>query len=315
MTPRAAVIGAGLMGSGIAGVLARGGSTVTLIDTNKEMLESGLARLAEAQQILIETDRLSADDGDAAYRRISTTTQIEAACGDADLVVEAVSEDLELKQRLFGKLDSVCPDYTILATNTSGLSIFKIADATRRKDRVVGLHFWNPPHVIPLVEVTKGADTSDATAASMMELCRTLGKQPILVRHEIPGFVGNRLQFALLREALHLVAEGVVSPEDVDLAVTAGPGLRYGLLGPLRTADLGGLDVFSAISRYLWPELSTETGAASAMHELVDAGKLGVKTGEGFYEYGEDELKRITAERDRVLLGFLDVIDREVKDE
>jgi 3-hydroxybutyryl-CoA dehydrogenase len=179
---------------------------------------------------------------------------------------------------------------------------------TRRPDRVAGLHFWNPPHLIPLVEVTKGKRTSGASAKLLLDVCRRLGKRPVLVKHDVPGFIGNRLQFAVIREALHILSQGIASAEDIDTAMTAGPGLRYGLLGPLRTADLGGLDIFLAISQYLFPELSCEKTAPKALRRLVDKGRLGAKSGRGFYSYSRTELPRILAQRDRVLLGFLKIL-------
>jgi 3-hydroxybutyryl-CoA dehydrogenase len=242
---------------------------------------------------------------------VRATTALETGCEGVDLLVEAISEDLDLKREMFGRFDALCPAEAVFATNTSGLSITEIARATNRADRVVGMHFWNPPHIIPLVEVTRGEATSDETADLLMAVCRRLGKRPILVRHDIPGFVGNRLQFAVVREALHLLAEGVASAEDIDTAMTAGPGLRYGLLGPLRTADLGGLDVFLAISGYLFAQLNASPEPPALLSELVEAGKKGAKTGEGIYQYGNEVVGRYLAQRDRVLLGFLEVLKRE----
>lgn len=315
MNDLVAVIGAGLMGAGIAGEFARGGYRVVLVDTHEGALEKGLQSLKHALQTLLDVGHVSLEQATSALASVQVTTDLEKACSEVGMLIEAVPENMVMKKEMFEKFDKFCLSDTILASNTSGLSISEIASATQRPEKVVGVHFWNPPHVVPLVEVTKGKRTSDATAEHMMQVCKSLGKKPILVQHDIPGFVGNRLQYAVVREALHLVALGVASPEDIDLAMTAGPGLRYGLLGPLRTADLGGLDVFHAISEYLCAELSSEQGASSVLKDLVAQGKLGAKTGEGFYKYSGDELAKFLARRDRVLLGFLDVLKREGGDE
>lgn len=306
-----AVIGAGTMGSGIAGLFARAGCDVRLADVNQEALDRGADLLGRAHQALIDAGLLSSGQAAGASGRIRLTTCVDEACDGVELLVEAVSEDLALKQEMFARFDAACPAAAVLASNTSGLSITKIASATGRPGAVAGMHFWNPPHLIPLVEVTKGNETDDATAALLVEVSRRIGKRPVLVRHDIPGFVGNRLQFAVFREALHLLSEGIASAEDIDTAMTAGPGLRYGLLGPLRTSDLGGLDVFHAISSYLLAELSAAGRPPELLGKMVEAGKLGAKSGQGFYAYGEEDLGRILAERDRVLLGFLKVLGGE----
>lgn len=308
---RVAVVGAGTMGPGIAGLFAGAGCAVRLADLSDALLEGGMARLRMGQQALVEAGLLSQEGAEATLGRVEPTTSLEAGCEGADLLVEAISEDLALKQEMFERFDTFCPEEAVFATNTSGLSITAIAGATRRPERVAGMHFWNPPHIIPLVEVTRGAATSDETADLLMAACRRVGKRPILVRHDIPGFVGNRLQFAVVREALHLLAEGVASAEDIDTAMTAGPGLRYGFLGPLRTADLGGLDVFRAIGAYLFAELNSSPQPPPVLEELVAAGRLGAKAGEGFYRYSEADLARFLKQRDRVLLGLLEVLKRE----
>ena len=311
MERKVAVIGSGLMGAGIAGEFARAEHEVALVDTNAAALEHGMRSLEQAQQTLVDAGIVTETEAVAATDRIRPTSELSEACADTGLVIEAIYEDLALKQEVFSDLDRLSAGDTILASNTSGLSISRIAEATGRPEKIVGMHFWNPPHIVPLVEVTKGTATADETADEVIAVCRRLGKKPILVRHDIPGFVGNRLQFAVFREAIHLVEQGVASPEDIDLAMTAGPGLRYGLLGPMRTADLGGLDVFHAISGYLNKELNSAVTTSPALEKLVDQGKLGAKSGEGFYTYGNDDLDDVLAVRDRILLGFLEVLKRE----
>ena len=306
-----AVVGAGTMGPGIAGNFARAGWEVRLVDLTHDSLQRGMDRLRDAQNVLVEAHLLSTQEAAGALERIDPLVDLGRACDKVQLVVEAAPEDLAVKQELFRAFGALCPPGAVLASTTSGLSITKLADASGRPALVAGMHFWNPPHIIPLVEVIKGAETSDATANLLMEMGRRIGKRPILIQRDVPGFVGNRLQFAVLREALYLLSEGVATAEDIDAAMTMGPGLRYGLLGPLRTADLGGLDVFQAITTYLFPALDASRRAPELLTKLVSEGKLGAKTGAGLHEYPEAHLSEILAQRDRVLLGFLSVLKEE----
>lgn len=302
------------MGAGIAGLFAHAGCKVSLVDLSESLLQRGWRLLEMGQAALLDAGLREEGDAEADQKRITTTTRLDEACEGVDLLVEAISEDLDLKREMFGKFDKMCPAEAILATNTSGLSISAISTATRNSGRVAGMHFWNPPHIIPLVEVTKGDETSDETAQALMDVSRLLSKKPILVRQDVPGFVGNRLQFAVVREALHLLAEGVASAEDIDTAMTAGPGIRYGFMGPLRTADLGGLDVFRAISEYLFTALNSSGDAPPYLSNLVEAGKLGAKSGEGFYQYGAEDAPRFLTRRDRALLGMLKALSKEEGD-
>ncbi len=305
------VVGAGTMGAGIAGMFARRGCCVHLVDLSDALLDRARARLRLGQEALVEAGLLCSRDADASESRVTTTTDLAEACDGSDFLLEAVTEDLALKQELFSAFDRLCPHDTVLATNTSGLSVTAIAGATGRPEKVGGMHFWNPPHLIPLVEVIRADTTSDETAERLKAVAIGLNKKPIMVRRDIPGFVGNRLQFAVVREALHLLQEGVASAEDIDTAMTAGPGLRYSFLGPLRTADLGGLDVFRAISSYLFASLSVDREAPEALHALVEDGKLGAKTGAGFYRYSNADLGRFIQHRDRTLLRLTEVLEAE----
>ena len=310
-----AVIGAGTMGAGIAGEFARAGCMVRMLDRDMECLDRGMNLLCRSQETLVQTKLTTTRKIRAAMKRVKPTLDLEEACDSVHLLVECIAEDLSLKQQMFERFDRLCPKCTVLASNTSGLSITKIAAATTRPAKVAGFHFWNPPHVIPLVEVIKGRRTSAPTADLLMDVARRLGKRPILVRRDVPGFVGNRLQFAVMREAFHLLAEGIASAEDIDAAMTSGPGLRWGAIGPLRTADLAGLDVFHAISSYLFAQLNSKTTPPDMLADLVKKGKLGAKSGAGFYSYPPRKRDAILRRRDRVVLEFLKVLrgDRRVK--
>lgn len=305
---KVAIIGFGTMGAGIAQRFAECGYDVVATDTTRDQIDSGLALIKRNQQTLIELGMLEAEEAKQSKQKLTTTLSLEDTVHQAQLVIEAVPEEINLKLDLFAKLDKLCAPETCLASNTSGLSITKIASSTAHPDRVAGYHWWNPPHIIPLVEVTKGEQTSDETVSLLVEIAQRLGKKPIIVNRDIPGFVGNRLQFAVFREALHILAEGIASAEDIDTAMSAGPGLRYGLLGPFRTADLGGLDVFHAVSTYLFRELSTADKPSAQLSDMVKQGRLGAKTGHGFYDFAGQSLPDIAAQRDQVLLGFLKVL-------
>ncbi|MFN2225020.1 MAG: 3-hydroxyacyl-CoA dehydrogenase family protein, partial [Anaerolineae bacterium] len=237
---RMAMIGAGTMGAGMGMCYAQAGYEVALYDVQAAQLPMALERIANSQAVLVAEGLLPAEEAEAARGRITTTTDLAEALDGVQFVLEAAPERLDLKQRLFREMEGLCPADTILATNTSGLSITAIASACQHPERVGGQHWANPAEIVPLVEVIRGERTSDETLDVIYRVTEKLGKVPVLVQKDVPGFASNRLQFAVLREALHLVAEGIVSAEDVDRTLKNGVGFRYPWLGPLETADLGG---------------------------------------------------------------------------
>jgi 3-hydroxyacyl-CoA dehydrogenase len=304
------VLGAGTMGAGIAQCLADHGRDVTLIDVDPEALNRAKDRIA-ISRINLEAAGLQTPEASLeGDRRLNTATDLAESLATADLVIEAVPENIELKCQVFAELDRLTPQHTVLVSNTSGLSITTLGQATKRPEQVAGFHWWNPAELVPLVEVTSGDQTDPQLIEQLLELAVELGKQPIHVRRDVPGFVGNRLQFAVFREALNLIEQGVVSPEDLDRAMTGGPGFRWGFIGPLQAADFGGLDVFHSISSYLWQDLSDATSPPAALTDRLDAGRLGTKTQGGFYEYSTDSLDELTQRRDRFLLGLKQLVEQ-----
>ena len=279
-----AVIGAGTMGHGIAQVAAQAGYSVRLSDALAGAAQSGLARVRKNLDGAVERGKLTRAERDAALERIAVTDDVLEAARGADLVVEAVPEDLELKRDLFARLDAAVPDAALLATNTSALSVAAIAAATRQPARVLGMHFFNPVHLMKLVEVVTHAGTAPESAAMAAAVVRRLGKEPIVVR-DSPGFASSRLGLALGLEAMRMLEEGVASAVDIDRAMTLGYNHP---VGPLRLTDLVGLDVRLSIARYLRRTLSDERFAPPPILErLVSEGKLGRKTGQGFFPWPE----------------------------
>src|SRR6476659_4497229 len=278
---RIAVIGAGLMGHGIAQVFALAGHDVTIYDQAASSLDTAKAR------ILTNLKDLGEDEG--AAQRVTPVADLARAVRDADYVVEAVLEDLPLKQKLFAEIEQhVRPD-TILASNTSVIPITEIMRGLRRRERALGTHWWNPPFLVPLVEVIATEWTSAEAVAFTMQLHADAGKTPAHVKKDVPGFIGNRLQHALWREAVSLVENGICDAETVDEVIKAAFGRRLAVLGPLENADLVGTDLTLAIHKTVLPDIDQRPGPSPYLEALAASGKLGFKSGEGFRSWSADE--------------------------
>ena len=264
-----------------------------------------MARIGAGLDTFIEHGMIRSKEKKAVLEKISVTTNLEEAVGKADFVLEAVPEIIELKKEIFAQLDRLAPPHAILASNTSGLSITEMGSVTGRPEKTIIVHGINPPHIIPVVEIVRGKKTSDETAELCYGLLLKLGKRPVRVLKEVPGFLFNRLQLALYREALYCLETGVATAEDIDNVVKAGYGFRLANLGPLETSDFGGLDTFYRLAQNLFPDLSAAQSASAVLEKLVQAGKLGVKTGEGFYSYPPAAAKKKIKQRDQRLLQQL----------
>ena len=280
--PSVAVLGAGTMGAGIAQVCAQAGSRVVLQDIRDDLVDKGLGRIHDFLQKGVDKGKVSAAERDTTLGRITVATDRAVACQDADLVVEAVPEILDLKNRLFQELAGVVSPDCVLASNTSSLSLAKVFEGVARPERCIGMHFFNPVPLMKLLELVRTAHTSPATIASVTDYSRQLGKEPILVA-DSPGFASSRLGVCLGLEAIRMVEAGVASAEDIDKAMVLGYGHP---MGPLRLTDLVGLDVRLAIADYLRTELDHPGFEAPAlMRRMVADGKLGKKSGQGFYTW------------------------------
>ncbi|HLG50736.1 MAG TPA: 3-hydroxyacyl-CoA dehydrogenase family protein [Chloroflexota bacterium] len=307
------VVGAGLMGHGIGQVFAQAGYAVVLNDLDDERLGRAVEGIRRNLDLFVREGLLTATEAEATLARITTEVDLPQAARDADLVVEATFEDLEGKRTVLRRLGMLCPAHTILTSNTSGLSVNAMAPATNRPDRFVVTHFWNPPHLIPLVEVVRGENTAETTIARVVAVLRSIDKAPVVVQKDVLGFVGNRLQYALFREALGLIQNGVCTAEDIDTVVKMSFGRRLTTAGPLETADLNGTDLFFNISRYLFPDLDNSTEPHPFFRQLIAEGRIGVKAGRGFRDWPGDRAERIRERRDRELIRWLKQ-DREQKE-
>jgi 3-hydroxybutyryl-CoA dehydrogenase len=290
-----AIVGGGLMGAGIAQVFAVAGHSVTVFEPSPEVRASIRARIAEAL-------RMSGLDESPA-QTINVTDDLARAVEQAEFVTEAVPEKLELKQSIFADLVRLSPATAILASNTSVIPIHHIAAGLPTAERIVGTHWWNPPALIPLVEVVQSTRTSQATVRATMQLLAAVGKSPAHVTKDVPGFVGNRLQHALWREAIAMVREGVCDAATLDACVKNSFGLRLAVLGPLENADLVGLDLTLDIHRTIIPELDRSDRPDPYLEAQVAAGRLGFKTGVGFRSWSEEEMSAL---RRRLAAHLLD---------
>lgn len=286
------VLGAGMMGPGIAQLFAVRGYSTTVWG-----LENELPRVADTirsnLRMMSGYGIVREEEIEHAIARVRTTSSLEDAVSDADFVEEAIVENLEIKQDFFRRMDGLCNENTILATNTSVISPTEIALKAKHRKRIVGTHFWNPPHLIPLVEVVKARDTSDDTMDRTMDLMAHIGKKPVRVKKDVPGFLANRLQHALWREAISIVENGIADPAEVDEAVKNSFGLRLPVLGPIENADLVGLDLTLAIHNYVLRHIEDSHLPSPILKEKVGKGDLGIKTGKGFKEWSEESAEKL----------------------
>lgn len=282
MSLKIGILGAGSMGGGIAHLAAVKGVEVVLCDLEQRFCDGAVQRISSLMDKSIEKQKMTVEEKEAALARISTTTKMEdfAAVG---LVIEAIIEDIEVKKDAFAQLDKICPPETILATNTSSMSITTIASATGRPDKVVGMHFFNPPLVMRLVEVIRGYYTSDETVNIASEVAQAMGKTTVEVKKDTPGFIVNRIMMPQFLEAMRIVEEGIATPEDVDKAVTLG--LNYPM-GPFQLMDFTGVDIAVHVAEYFFSESKdAKWNPPQNVKALIRAGRMGMKTGAGWYDH------------------------------
>jgi 3-hydroxybutyryl-CoA dehydrogenase len=301
----AAVLGTGMMGPGIAAVLAIGGLQATLVSRSQEGAAQGLEQALARIEILKANELLDSELAAEAAKRLGTTANLEEAAGGADIFIESGPENLSWKQDFFARLDKITGSQAVLASNTSGLSITAIAEQAQHRGRILTTHFWNPPHLVPLVEIVKAEHTDDEVALRVRDLLAACGKTPVVIQKDRPGQLGNRLQMALVREAANIIGEGIASAEDIDLALKRGLGLRYPAYGLLEHQDIVGLDLAGSICEYVGRDLYAGHDAPPYLKSLIADGHIGAKVGQGFLTWPDGKADEVRARRDRFLIDFL----------
>ncbi len=304
-----AVLGAGIMGHGIAQAFLMSGYPVRLYDLNGPILDTAGAHIEKNLELFHNRGLLKKHEIEPALQRLTTSTELRAAVQGSDFIVEAAPENLALKQDLFQHVESFCHADAIIASNTSSLMMTDIGARVKKKDRLVITHWFNPPHIVPTVEVVKGEQTSDATVATTIRLLRRIRKRPVKINLELPGFLVNRIQAAMAREVVDLYERGVASAADIDQAIKGSIGFRLASIGMLLTMDLGGLDVWLKVCENLTPKIQSSTDPPTALQGLVAQGHCGIKSGKGFYDYALDfskgELDEAVRKRDKEFLKRL----------
>ena len=302
-----AVIGAGMMGPGIAQVFAAHGCSVVIHNRSSEKLGQVHARVKTNLTQMAEYGLVDETEIPAILDRIVTTSDLAVACKSASVVIETITESLPLKQELFVELDRLCPPQTILCSNTSVLSITQIGLHASHRERILGMHFYQPPFLVPLVEVVRTEAAATEHMDAIVNLLRKVGKEPVRVQKDVPGFIANRMQHALWREAFSLIDEGICDAETVDIAVRNSFGLRLPALGPVANADLVGLDLTLAIHDYVLPHLNASPLPSSTLRAHVAAKELGFKSKHGFLEWTDES---IAATRSRLTTYLLEVLSK-----
>ena len=305
--PRAAVVGAGRMGHGIALELARGGYLVSIYDVQRGRARQAITEAEQDATDLIAAGVIEAADVENIVSRLEAVPSIPAAVDGVDVVFEAVAEDLDIKREVFAQLDQYARVDTLLLSNTSSIGITEIAVSCRYPERVALAHWILPPHLIPVVEVAPGEQTAESTIVAARKLLESLGKWPIVLRCELPGYLINRLQFALLREAMELVGQGVASATEIDRAVRGSIARRMPVLGLFGQADTAGLDVYQQIFRYLAPDLNRGTASPAVLDEAIQSGRTGATSGHGFYPWSPDDVSSTLHRRNAELIRLLRV--------
>lgn len=292
------IAGAGTMGSSMAETFAKYGYEVTLFDIFGEALKKAERLIGINQKTEVAEGLVSEEKSQDLMKRIKYTAGMEKLA-DSDIVIEAILEKIEVKHDFWGKISKIVSKDAVLASNTSGLSITKIAEVVEQPERFAGMHWINPPHIIPLIEVIRGEKTSEETADAIHALAEAVGKKPVIVK-DAPGFVLNRIQLAILRECLYIVEEGIATPEDVDRVMKYALGVRYACLGPFEVSDHGGLDIFYNIASYLFEDLCDEKRPFGMLAEAFENGRYGVKSRSGFYDYSDGKDEAAIMHRDQM---------------
>jgi 3-hydroxybutyryl-CoA dehydrogenase/5-formyl-3-hydroxy-2-methylpyridine 4-carboxylate dehydrogenase len=291
-------MGTGTMGPGMGAVLARGGMEVALFDVSAEALERAKATYDLAWGVLDRLEAPTVDGGSVRY-----ATDLADALDGVEFVMEAVPEKLELKQQVFAEYERHVGPEVILASNTSGIPVTKIAANLEHPERAIGMHWSNPPHLIPMIEIIPGEKTNEAARAGAAAMVQDIGYYPSLLKKEVPGFVENRILYAIMRECLALVDEGVIGREELDLNVKWGIGYKLAVIPPMQLLDMAGLDIYTSVATYLNPALSNASEVSSTIRDLTAQGRLGMKTKGGIFDYTDEEVGQLRAERAKKLVA------------
>ena len=298
------LLGAGMIGNGLALHFAKAGYEITLYSRTQQTIDKAIESTRSNLSLLLQKPAGS-NEIEKIVGRIKTTTDLKKSVANSPIIIESVAENLKIKQDLFKELDEICPRETILATNTSVISISEIASQSKNRSRILGTHFWFPPYLIPLVEVIKGKDTSDEVMELTYQFMKKAGKHPIRCMKDVPGFVANRLQHALWREAISIVEHGIADAATVDEAIKNSIGIRLAVLGPVENADMVGLDLTLAIHNTVLKDLEASPNPSPLLLEKVKKGELGFKSGKGFYDkWTQEDITRVRSNLLKYLIDY-----------